>query len=336
MPGITDPARNTGQPELERDAQRVRKNDPDIESPALAKQTRRAARATSCLTKARHPPPAPAARRAAIFSGASNGDVRVRPPALDRAHRRNADHAITQPVARRGSEFGTASIRWARFPVANKARVCICSGASWDAVFSSDCAPRTNPRAPAESRPRSWRSPFAVSVSTVSSGRSAGERNVIRHFPGPAVKSERGDECGAGPFAKQTRQRRSRGQPPEERSPEAVVAGVLVAENPDHAAAAQEPDRFGKSFAPIEKFDPKTGALSPDESIEITIAEFLINRAEAGVAKMMGGKICAINSQLPRWLSTSTTGRPAPQLPVHFVCPFELDTRARPARPASR
>ena len=40
-----------------------------------------------------------------------------------------------------------------------------------------------------------------------------------------------------------------------------MIARVLVAQDPDHAAAAQEPDRFGKAFAPIEELDPKAGAL---------------------------------------------------------------------------
>ena len=112
---------------------------------------------------------------------------------------------------------------------------------------------------------------------------------MVKHhapFRGPRGKKGCGDESGAGPFAKQCGQRRSRGQSPKERSPEAVIAGVLVTQDPDHAAAAQEPDGFGKAFAPIEKFDPKTGALLPNQSIEIGVAEFLVNRAQTGVTKM--------------------------------------------------
>ena len=78
-----------------------------------------------------------------------------------------------------------------------------------------------------------------------------------------------------------------------------MVARVLIAQNPDRPTAAQEPDGFGKAFAPVEEFDPKAGPLSSNESIEMAVAEFLINGAQARVREVMR-KIWAKNSQLPR------------------------------------
>ena len=42
MPGITNPARDTGEPKLQRNPEGVGENDPDIELPVVAKQASRA------------------------------------------------------------------------------------------------------------------------------------------------------------------------------------------------------------------------------------------------------------------------------------------------------
>ena len=64
-----------------------------------------------------------------------------------------------------------------------------------------------------------------------------------------------------------------------------MVARVLIAQDPDHPAAAEEPDRLLEAFAPVEELDPKAGALLPNESIEVAVAQLLINGAQPGVAE---------------------------------------------------
>ena len=65
-----------------------------------------------------------------------------------------------------------------------------------------------------------------------------------------------------------------------------MVPGVLIAQNSDHAAPAKEFYRFLETFTPVKELDPKTGALLPHKSIEIRIAELLVDRAQPGIAKV--------------------------------------------------
>ena len=166
-----------------------------------------------------------------------------------------------------------------------RVRACISREASSAAAFSSDCEPRTNLPARAEFPAAIISFIFAVSDGTLSLGGSKAGLKIIRHFPGPSVIKGGGDQGRAGAFAEQRRERRSRGQPPEERRPKAMVARVLVAQNPDHPAAAEEPDCLLEAFAPVEELDPKAGPLLPNEPIEVAVAQFLINGAQPRVGK---------------------------------------------------
>ena len=60
-----------------------------------------------------------------------------------------------------------------------------------------------------------------------------------------------------------------------------MVARVLIAQNPDHPAAAEEPDCLLEAFAPVEELDAKASSLLPNELIEVAVAQFLINGAQA-------------------------------------------------------
>ncbi len=66
-----------------------------------------------------------------------------------------------------------------------------------------------------------------------------------------------------------------------------MITGVLIAQDADHPATAQKPDRFLETFAPVKKLHPEASPLLPDELVEMTVTEFLIDRAQPPVGKMM-------------------------------------------------
>src|SRR5213078_4823391 len=142
--------------------------------------------------------------------------------------------------------------------------------------------------------------------------------------PGAVGVERSGEQGRAGPLAEQAGQRRGRCKPPKERRPKAVIASMLVAQDSDHAAAAQEPNRFLKTFAPIEELHAKTGALLPNESIEMPVAEFLINRAQAGAAEIVRHDL---RKQFPvAEVTERDHDRPAgAQLPMHLLRAVGLD-----------
>ena len=140
---------------------------------------------------------------------------------------------------------------------------------------------------------------FAVSDSTDSLVRSQGRFDhdaPARHAVG--VKAD-GDERRARAFRQKRRQRSCRCKFSEERRPQTLIARVLVAQNADHAAATQQLDRFLKTFFAIEHFDAGAAAQFSHMFIDQAIAEFLIDRAIAGVVDERR-KNLRESSQLPR------------------------------------
>ena len=100
-----------------------------------------------------------------------------------------------------------------------------------------------------------------------------------------------------------------------------MIAGVLVAQNSYHAATAQQLYRFLKTFAPVKKLDAKTGALLPHKSIEIWVAQFLVDRAQPPVAKILRQDL---REQFPVTEMTKREHHRAvcAQFLVHELCAF--------------
>src|SRR5207253_10598428 len=61
------------------------------------------------------------------------------------------------------------------------------------------------------------------------------------------------------------------------RRPEAAVAGVLIDENTDGAAASQQLNHFAETFAPLKDLEAKSAACLPNVSIDMRIADALVN-----------------------------------------------------------
>ena len=101
----------------------------------------------------------------------------------------------------------------------------------------------------------------------------------------------RGDERGAGAFGQKRRERRGGCKPPEKRRPQTVIAGMLIAQNADQPAAAQQLDGAMESFAAIEQFHSGATAHAPDVRVDVAIAELLINGAVADVTDVVGKKL---------------------------------------------
>ena len=105
-----------------------------------------------------------------------------------------------------------------------------------------------------------------------------------------------------------------------------MIAGVLIAQDSYHAATAKQLYRFLKTFAPVKKLDPKTGALMPYKSIEIRVAEFLVDRAQPPIAEILRQDL---RKQFP---ITEVTKREhhrsvCAQFLVHELCTFHGNER---------
>ena len=105
-----------------------------------------------------------------------------------------------------------------------------------------------------------------------------------------------------------------------------MITGVLIAQDADHAAAAEEPDRCLKTFAPVEELDAKASALLPDEAIEMAVAEFLINGAQTDMIEIVRHNL---GEQFPVAEMTERDHHrlARAQLAVHFVRAFGRDQR---------
>src|SRR4029077_5792735 len=85
------------------------------------------------------------------------------------------------------------------------------------------------------------------------------------------------DERRSGAFGKQSRQRRSGGQFSEKRRPNPVITSVLVGQNTDAAAGAQQFDHRIKSGLTIEQLRPSLAARPTYMLVNETVAKLLIN-----------------------------------------------------------
>src|SRR5436190_14984283 len=84
------------------------------------------------------------------------------------------------------------------------------------------------------------------------------------------------DDCGTSAFGKQGGKRRSRSEASEERRPKAVVASMLVAQNADPAARAQQFDHWLESVFAIKKLQTGTATCAAHMGVDEAIAKLLI------------------------------------------------------------
>ena len=85
-----------------------------------------------------------------------------------------------------------------------------------------------------------------------------------------------GDDCGTSASGKQGGKRRSRSEASEERRPKAVVASMLVAQNADPAARAQQFDHWLESVFAIKKLQTGTATCAAHMGVDEAIAKLLI------------------------------------------------------------
>jgi hypothetical protein len=70
-----------------------------------------------------------------------------------------------------------------------------------------------------------------------------------------------------------------------------VIAGMLIAQNANQAAAAQQFDCAMKSFITVEEFHADPPSAPANVRVDVTIAELLINGAVADVIEVVGKKL---------------------------------------------
>src|SRR5678816_2448419 len=105
-----------------------------------------------------------------------------------------------------------------------------------------------------------------------------------------------------------------------------MVARVLIAQNPDRPTAPEEPDCFLEAFAPVKELDAKASPPSPNEPIEMPVAQFLINGAQARVREVMrkdlGKKlpVAEVTENDHHWSAGA-------KLAMNFVGPLDRDER---------
>src|SRR5437868_1548092 len=86
-----------------------------------------------------------------------------------------------------------------------------------------------------------------------------------------------GDDCGTSAFGKQGGKRRSRSEAPEERRPKAVVASMLIAQNADPAARAQQFAHWLESVFAIKKLQSSATARSAHIGVDEAYATLLLS-----------------------------------------------------------
>ena len=105
-----------------------------------------------------------------------------------------------------------------------------------------------------------------------------------------------------------------------------MVAGMLITQDSDYPAAAEESYCFLKAFASVKKLNAKTGALLPDKSIQIGVSELLIDRTHSGVCEILWQYL---RKQFP---VTEMTERQhhwsaCAQFLMYHLCTFDRDQR---------
>jgi hypothetical protein len=115
------------------------------------------------------------------------------------------------------------------------------------------------------------------------------------------------DQFGVRAPRQQRRQWCGGSESAEEGRPEAAVTGVLIHENTDAAAAAQQLNRFAETFAPLKNLEAKSAARFANVSIDMRIADPLVN----GRGPLSARKMREIACKTPRNQCGSGIGRTA-------------------------
>src|SRR5437762_5106354 len=93
-----------------------------------------------------------------------------------------------------------------------------------------------------------------------------------------------GDDCSTSASGKQGSQRRSRSEASEERRPKAVVASMLIAQNADPAARAQQFDHWLESIFAIKKLQAGAATRSAHMGVDESIAKLVIYARISNIA----------------------------------------------------
>src|SRR5207249_10635095 len=110
--------------------------------------------------------------------------------------------------------------------------------------------------------------------------RSAGLIEPLSEHHAPARASggvnSSGNQRGPRTLGEESRQRRSGRQPPEKRRPNPVIASMLIRQNADASAGAQQLDHRLKSVVAIEQFQSRLTAGPPHMLVNETVAQPLV------------------------------------------------------------
>ena len=100
-----------------------------------------------------------------------------------------------------------------------------------------------------------------------------------------------------------------------------MIPGVLIAQNADHPAAAEQTNRLGEASTTIEQFHAETRALAPNEFVDAAIAQFLEDGSEPDEAEMMRQNLRE-QFPIPEMAQRQHHRSARAQMPVHLLGAF--------------
>ena len=223
-----------------------------------------------------------AAPQSSEFGRREHGDVQVGTSQLACFHRGNTHHGIAQPIARAHEEAE---------------RLQVGGGLSGRQIESA-------PRIAQNERTRCF--PAVVHPEPVFGGhgnfafegaiefrgdflhrfapRLGGRLDDAAPARGSHGMDGHGNERCAGALRDDSGKGRGGGKASEKRCPQRAVAGMLVDQNGEDAAALDQIDRTEVTFAPVESLQSESAPVAVDEAVEILVALRLENRADRHVA----------------------------------------------------
>lgn len=287
---VTDAAGNPREPNLERGAQGIREQNRDLE---LASQFFRNGKNRLARLEGNHLVHiADTLPETGELFRSQHGEVGIGAAELEGADGFDGHHRVTEPVwgaNNHAERMGTRLVRRKKNPALG--------------VFEQKIRVRgfpavVNPK-PIGGRGADLFFEGLVDVERELVGILGGPRHFLADDDAPfretLSENRHRQDGGIGPNRQRGRERRGRAKPPEKRSPNSAVAGVLIDQHAEDARLAEQSQRALEALLPVEGEDSETAAVA----VHKVIHEFVVERLVDGSETRLGHGVDELRVEFP-------------------------------------